>query len=463
MRALSTPLALLPDGLCLLTLCPLLTLSERLYALARVSQRWRRLALASLHQETTADLTWCTGEYELEYAVHQLTGAYNLTLDAPSKLQAVRLYGPRVSSSVLTILLEGKGAPPLQSIELESKQIDDDALCELRRCTRLTQLSLHCVKFTDKALISIAHACPQLQSVDLSGCSRIYDDGVISLARHCPRLKDLNLFMCHRITDRSMVALGVRSAKTIERIVVDRCLKISGLALRFLMKMQPSLCQLSCANCPKVLDSDFLALERQLPCSAAMMTQLDVSGCASLGDLGVSALVTRNSSTLRTLHTRGLWALSSVAYTAISLCAALQTLNLSMCRTLSNVDLEHIVQHCVKLKTLMLQGCVNIDDGGCESIARYSKQLKRLSLEFCYNITDEGVTSVVLGCPRLVDLNLKALNQLTTDTFANLIEHKSNEYPLQRINIGACADFETTVRYAAIIKRRFPRARVEWT
>jgi hypothetical protein len=146
--------------------------------------------------------------------------------DARTKLEAFRLYGPRVDTWVLRALVSGVGCARVKCVEIESKQIDDDALLGLRDCDRLVALTLHCIKLTSAAVAPIARCCPTLESLNLAGCSRVCDSGVIAVATHCPRLRDLDLTMCHRVSDRSVAALGVRNQKSLIRVVLDRCLKV---------------------------------------------------------------------------------------------------------------------------------------------------------------------------------------------------------------------------------------------
>lgn len=153
-----------------------------------------------------------------------------LTLSRPrdtlTRLEALTLFGPRVTAPLLHDLFAGVGRAQLTHIELESKQVADTTLLALTRCSALRTLTLHCIKLTDKALQSISRACPELQRVDISGCSRVCDDGVIALASHCHALAHINVSMCHRVTDRAVVALGLRASKSLERVVVDKCLRV---------------------------------------------------------------------------------------------------------------------------------------------------------------------------------------------------------------------------------------------
>ncbi|EEY60232.1 sporangia induced conserved hypothetical protein [Phytophthora infestans T30-4] len=455
----------LPEHLLLEHVCCFVHLQDRWHGLARVSKRWRRLTLASVHREQHVDLTWCTGEHELEAAAAVLLdfksqrskSGRNLCVET-SQLQSVALYGPRVTSPLLSHLVKGLGCDQLRHVDVESKQISDVALEQLCRCVSLQTLSLHCVKLTDESLIAISRACPQLTKVDLSGCSGVRDDGILAIAANCPKLQKINLNMCRRITDRSIMALAQHASLSLEEIILDRCLKVSGPAICFLMRTQRSLRSLSIARCPKVQGADFYNLsEKAQKKWICKLATLDLSGCAGLDDRGAAALITANRYTLRYLNLGALSSLGSDTFTAIARCTELESLDLSLCRTLQNCDLMTIASGCPHLSTLLLQGCDALGDVGLKALASRAANLQRLSLEFCYNMTDEGFAAVVSYCPDLLHLNIKACNQLTVAAFRALTQRKA---PLETLYIGACADMETTAAYFSIVKHKFPRCRI---
>ncbi|KAG7395874.1 hypothetical protein PHYBOEH_003078 [Phytophthora boehmeriae] len=420
-----------------------------------------------MHHERHVDLTWCTGEHELEAATAALQERPPIRSKSgrslTSKVQSVALYGPRVTSSLLSQLVEGLGSELLLHVDVESKQISDDGLEQLSHCVQLQTLALHCIKLTDASLLAISRACLKLIKVDLSGCSRVHDEGVIAIAANCPSLAQINLTMCHRITDRSVVALAQHSSFMLNEVIFDRCLKVSGPALRFLMRVQRNIRSLSFARCPKVQGADFYSLTQAAPTNAAIsncgLASLDLSGCASLDDRGVAALIAANRYVLRFLNLGALQTLGCATFIEISRCTELRSLNLSLCRTLENTDVVKITSECTKLSTLLLQGCVALDDAGLQVMALRAMNVQRLSLEFCYKITDAGIAAVAMHCSNLLDLNVKACNQLTSQAFHALARRKT---PLQMLYIGACADMDTTATYCSIVKRKFPRCRIHW-
>lgn len=145
-----------------------------------------------------------------------------------SQLESVGLYGPRVTATLLTALVDRLGFDRLRSVDIESKQVDNAALRLLASCRGLRHLTLHCIKLTDETLVAIVQGSRRsLETVDLSGCARISDDGVMTVANSADKLRELRLNMCHRVTDRSVLALAHRQSSSLESLSVDRCLKVS--------------------------------------------------------------------------------------------------------------------------------------------------------------------------------------------------------------------------------------------
>ena len=79
-------------------------------------------------------------------------------------------------------------------------------------------------------MIALSQGCPQLSSLDLSGCNQITDACVIALSQGCPQLSSLNLYDCEQITDAGVAALlqGCPDLKfrDFRDIAGDQCLQV---------------------------------------------------------------------------------------------------------------------------------------------------------------------------------------------------------------------------------------------
>lgn len=372
------------------------------------------------------------------------------------------LYGPRVDQPLLTRLHHGLGFSTVRRFEIESRQVSDAALAILARYgCGLRHLVLHCIKLTDAALTTIAASCTSLTHIDLSGCARVGDEGVIALAQHCTKLTEITLTKCHRITDRALIALAMRCS--LRSVVLDQCLKVSGLGLGVLLQSQATLTALSFANCPKVRGAEFQRLSiRQSAPRAQRLQALSMSGCAALADESVAMLIAQNAPSLQQLELAALAELTPATFACIARCPELKRLDLSLCRSLSSADLAGILRGCKQLRSLSLQGCVALDDQALHAIAEHGNQIETLSLEFCYAITDVGVSEIASHCSRLAELNVKACNQLTAKAFQSLARRTQESALLRTLDIGACANMETVAAFSAIVAQRFPRCRVSW-
>ena len=60
----------------------------------------------------------------------------------------------------------------------------------------------------DAEVLSIAHDCPGLSEICLSGCKLVTDASVRMLPKWCPRLISIDIGGCHEITDERLVAFG---------------------------------------------------------------------------------------------------------------------------------------------------------------------------------------------------------------------------------------------------------------
>ncbi|EQC26994.1 hypothetical protein SDRG_15207 [Saprolegnia diclina VS20] len=450
-----------------------LTVKERWQSVALVSHAWRVVAMASVKAHKHVDFTWCRGEDQLEHAVATLLSDVSHNAFAAEllsehvnrvQLQSVVLYGPRVTPHLLSRLLQGVTPHQLERISIESKWLDAAGFSILAQCHSLLQLRLNCIKLSDAELVLIATGCPNLELVDIAGCSRIGDDGIAALARHCRSLQELDVSMCIRVTDAGFVALAHRPP-TLRRLAANKCLKITEASLALVVHAQTQLQSLSVGNCPKVRDLFLATLRPETP-----LTSLVLSGCASISDAPLiptaprgclSSFFQSHGARLQTLDLTGLGQLTSETLQRISLCPTLTHLTLAMCRNVTDADVAVIAEGCPQLQGLSLHGCVLVTDTALVSIATHCKHLRDASFVFCYNVTDVGFVALVKRCVYLTHLNVKACNLLTELSFAALAQRVGAAF--RKLVIGACASLATTATYAALVKQGHPDCIVMWT
>lgn len=464
----------LPDDVVVEKIWPFLPLHDRWRSLRSVSNQWRQLTEISPHMERQLDLTWCVGDNELaQSATCILSGSPWI---AASRIDSVKFYGPKVDASVLKLCSSSTVlSTQLLRVALESKQVSNSSMQVLAECFQLRELQLHCTKLTDATLEVIARRCCRLRDVDIAGCSRVSDDGVMAMAHHAMHLERLNVSACHRVSDRSVLALANRPSQTLVAVNVNKCLRISGASLAILLQSQTNLQTLGCAHCPKALDTSFLETTVLLLRSrstqnganvACNLEELNASGCLTRGakvDETLQHLIASHGSVLTALNVGGLEPMDLAAFESIAQCANLRRLNLAMCRTLTDANVESIAAACKQMQVLELPGCVRLGDGALAAIGQSMKELKHINLEFCYGITDDGFCALVTGCERLTAVNVRACNHLSRRSFYHLVQVKKSTAPLKELHIGACANLDTIAAYVQLIQDKFPRCSIRWT
>ena len=69
-------------------------------------------------------------------------------------------------------------------------------------------MSLFIQNVGDSALISFSTYCCNIETLNLSTCSKLSDKTLLSLASNCAKLHTLNISSCSNLTDNSLRAIG---------------------------------------------------------------------------------------------------------------------------------------------------------------------------------------------------------------------------------------------------------------
>jgi hypothetical protein len=182
----------------------------------------------------------------------------------------------------------------------------------------------HCRRLTDGSLQWLMGKLYRVREIDLSGCTLISDATLSMVARSCPGLTTLKLKGCARITDTAVVFLA-KSLAEHNRFRTD----VGGES-----SSQSSLSEpvLHGAGVYDYLDqnndddggdggggghphrSSSYTLSTPKPIG---LTELDFSGCARIGDVGMRA-ITRVSGHLRTLRLNDMPSITDVTVGAIA-------------------------------------------------------------------------------------------------------------------------------------------------
>nr|XP_056721933.1 F-box and leucine-rich protein 22 [Euleptes europaea] len=88
-------------------------------------------------------------------------------------------------------------------------------------------------------LLQVCKRCPNLLSLNLSGCGHVTDETVALVLRSCSFLKTLQLENCVRISNRTLEA-AILYADSLQMLQVDFCRNVTQAGLQRFRKKRPS-------------------------------------------------------------------------------------------------------------------------------------------------------------------------------------------------------------------------------
>ena len=144
--------------------------------------------------------------------------------------------------------------------------------------TNLKTLTVSCSSVSDKCLAALGAGCSLLSTLNLRYCKNISDDGVIEFTQHHHHrnLKVIDLRECRGITDRSLSALA-ESCPDLESLNVSGC-SISDCGLLEVVKCCKEMKALDLRNCSSLSDSSLWSAVQNLP----SLESLRCSGCGQV-------------------------------------------------------------------------------------------------------------------------------------------------------------------------------------
>lgn len=151
------------------------------------------------------------------------------------------------------------------------------------------------------------------------------------------------------------------------------------------------------------------------------LQSLNLSGCYSIGDVGIVQALTAEV-------------------------PSLTVLDLSLCKQLTDNALTRISQFLRNLEVLELGGCSNITNAGLVLIAWGFKKLKRLNLRSCWHINDQGINHLALGNTSLEHLGLQDCQRLSDEA----LKHVTGLTSLTSLNLSFCISItDSGLKYLA--------------
>jgi len=271
------------------------------------------------------------------------------------------------------------GLPNMESLNLSGCYNLTDAALDAAFCREvpsLKQLNLSlCKDVSESSLAKIAHHCKALESLDLSGCTRV-NNGALFFISHMRRMRQLSLRSCREVGDVGLqhLAGGARDAglHSLQSLSLQDCQKVTDEGLKHLASGLKALESINLSFCVSVTDTGLKSLAR-LPSLAA----LNLRSCDNISDIGVGFLASSSSS----------------ADEEAGANASLKRLDASFCANVTDSAARHVASGLQNLRSLSLAGCP-VGDEGLVRLAGGLPKLEELNVAQCKRLTDAGVSTL---------------------------------------------------------------------
>ena len=253
----------------------------------------------------------------------------------------------------------------------------------------------------DQDLIDFVKVCPNLQFINLEGCSRITDEGIQFLGEHCQKLQYINLEECSNVTDKGLefIAMNCRDLRFIN---LSKC-EITEKSLQLLSENCHDLKSINLAWC------DYCYSDGKGFGESKISDQLIISfgkHCPNLHSLDLTGFNSTDEK-LRVIAEN---------------CRALRSINLYSNGLITDKGLEFFAEHCPNLISINLVGCWNLTARGILSISKHCFNLQTIELERYFDmdnyregpdLTDEDILQFVIGCPALRTIHFEGYSFTT--------------------------------------------------
>ena len=149
-----------------------------------------------------------------------------------------------------------------------------------------------------------------------------------------------------------------------------------------------------------------------------------------------SKVVFRRTESLNFIKCTGV--VDDLVVKACRVCPILRKLNLSGCKSISNVSLICISVGCPQLTDLNIFNCSLVTDTGIMSIAEGCKNLISINIGWCQGITDQGLICLVCSVNSILELDIGGCSNLSDLSLEKIAECCPM---LRRLNISYNSNF----------------------
>lgn len=263
--------------------------------LEAATPRLRRLELGMCGRGFSDHVATSLSKTQLGSLVHlDLTGAYRVTdsglkalLKATPQLECLTLADACRLQEVVGELPEA--CPLLQRLDLTGcRGLSPEALAAgIPRLTNLKELCLDTVTEVDDTFLQLLAVSVPLERLSVNYCTRLTDEGLCALAKARGRhLLELRCGDVTKLTDRTMLDLA-EACPELNSLHVQRCAKLTDAGIAAVAS-NGKLCSLSVGHVSSVGLLTCTALTR---CCADSLQELEISWCREVSDNMLGALV----------------------------------------------------------------------------------------------------------------------------------------------------------------------------
>jgi hypothetical protein len=328
----------------------------------------------------------------------------------------------------------------------------------------------------------LSYHLPKLEGIDLSYFISLTDFAMEFFKRFA-NLKVLILDECYELSDHGLKVLHSPIFTTLEKLSLERLLKISDTSLMGISSYLTNLLSLNLNYCYQVTlipviellkANQFLhtlglahcmVFDEDLITAAAVLrdrplTNLDLSYCSYMTDLGFQS-ITETCKLLKKINLKGNQRLtSSSIQMLVNRCWYLENVNLEDIYLLTDSAFQYNASYDGRAQTMekMLTNVVELNLNHCDHLRDQSlsylgercRKIQTLTMSNCYRMTDQGLRylmdpllcadSNVPLCASLVSLNLGYMNHPNSISGNQLIDFLKECLHLEKLDLSGLSN-----------------------
>jgi hypothetical protein len=284
--------------------------------------------------------------------------------------------------------------------------------------------------------------CAQTETYTLDFRGQSLNDSVLWNATNVLRgeCTAVNFSGMKNITAKRLRSIALTMGESLEAINLAGC-PVDDYVMQTIMIRLFRVRFLNLSGCMLITNS---ALKTLSEGCKETLTALDISGCLSITEAGISWLagtVGQMSLPCKKLVSLNLTGCNRIRNPGIQDlgygCNGLQFLAVGGCTELTSVSIVALAKGCPHLRLINLYGCMKIRDRALGALGKFCPELESVNFGRCPLISDKGVIAVAEGCPKIQSVNLAADVLISEKAVCSIADNCKS---LQMLNVTGCED-----------------------